>query len=164
MLDAALKAAPKTKAQKEAEEKKKADEAARKKAELEAAERKAARLKAEEELRQRALKKGVVFDHTDDLFVPINNHLEEDEDGEGGTYEESGTGLDAALGVLDLGGKGGPDEHPERRMKALFNAFSERMLPQLKEEMPGLKLSQYKERIFDAWKTSPENPKRGLPR
>jgi len=33
------------------------------------------------------------------------------------------------------------------------------MLPILKEELPGLKLSQYKERIFDLWKTAPENPR-----
>jgi hypothetical protein len=28
----------------------------------------------------------------------------------------------------------------------------------LREELPGLKLSQYKDRIFNNWKTSPENP------
>jgi hypothetical protein len=28
----------------------------------------------------------------------------------------------------------------------------------MKEELPGLKLSQYKERIFEQWKRSPENP------
>jgi len=29
----------------------------------------------------------------------------------------------------------------------------------LKEDLPGLKLSQYKERINDLWKLSPSNPK-----
>jgi hypothetical protein len=28
----------------------------------------------------------------------------------------------------------------------------------MKEDLPGLKLSQYKDRIFEAWKKSPENP------
>jgi hypothetical protein len=42
--------------------------------------------------------------------------------------------------------------------QALYNAFYEAQLPILKEELPGLKLSQYKDRIFDLWKRSPENP------
>jgi hypothetical protein len=37
-------------------------------------------------------------------------------------------------------------------------AFEERMLPEVKADYPGLKLSQYKEKIFDIWKKSPENP------
>ncbi len=28
----------------------------------------------------------------------------------------------------------------------------------MKEDYPGMKLSQYKDRIFEAWKKSPENP------
>jgi hypothetical protein len=40
----------------------------------------------------------------------------------------------------------------------VLQAFEERMIPQLKEEYPGMKLSQYKERCFEAWKRSPENP------
>ena len=31
-------------------------------------------------------------------------------------------------------------------------------MPQVKEDYPGLKLSQYKEKIFQLWKKSPENP------
>ena len=31
-------------------------------------------------------------------------------------------------------------------------------MEQLKEELPGLKRSQYKERIFALWKKSPDNP------
>ena len=80
--------------------------------------------------------------------MPINNKLDED-DG-----VESATGLDEALGVLSVGSR--PEE---RNHKALYNAFYAAMLPQLKEELPGLKLSQYQERIFEAWKTSPENPR-----
>jgi hypothetical protein len=41
---------------------------------------------------------------------------------------------------------------------ACAQAYEERMLPVLKEDLPGLKLSQYKERIFEMWKKAPENP------
>jgi hypothetical protein len=43
-------------------------------------------------------------------------------------------------------------------LQALYNAYYERQLPIMKEDLPGLKLSQYKDRIFEAWKKSPENP------
>lgn len=70
------------------------------------------------------------------------------------------SGMDAALSVLSVNGNGGPggDIHPEKRMKALHLAFEERMMTQMKEEYPGLKRSQYKEKIFNLWKKSPENP------
>lgn len=68
----------------------------------------------------------------------------------GGTIED-------ALEDLSVGA-GKPDAHPEKRMKALHKAFEERMLPQMKEEHPGLRLGQYKERMFALWKKSPENP------
>lgn len=42
--------------------------------------------------------------------------------------------------------------------QALYNAYYEAQLPIMKEELPGLKLSQYKDRIFEMWKKSPENP------
>mmetsp|Transcript_10286 Transcript_10286/g.28003 ORF Transcript_10286/g.28003 Transcript_10286/m.28003 type:complete len:226 (+) Transcript_10286:69-746(+) len=51
------------------------------------------------------------------------------------------------------------DRHPERRAKALFAAYFERRLPELKEEKPGLKLMAYKARCFDEWQRSPENPR-----
>jgi len=43
-------------------------------------------------------------------------------------------------------------------MKALYSAFEERELARLKVDQPGLKLSQYKERIFALWQKSNENP------
>lgn len=66
------------------------------------------------------------------------------------------SGLDAALGQLSVG----PTlvDHPEKKMKALHMAFEERMMPIMKEDYPGLKMSQYKEKIFNLWKKSPENP------
>ncbi|KAJ0403225.1 hypothetical protein P43SY_000033 [Pythium insidiosum] len=65
--------------------------------------------------------------------------------------------LDAALDVLTMDDKE-LEKHPEKRAKAAYKAFEEAMMPQMKEDYPGLKLSQYKQRIFDLWKKSPENP------
>ncbi|KAJ0967916.1 hypothetical protein J5N97_024833 [Dioscorea zingiberensis] len=51
-----------------------------------------------------------------------------------------------------------PDRHPERRLKASFKAFEEAELAKLKEEKPGLTLTQYKDMIWKLWKKSPDNP------
>jgi len=66
------------------------------------------------------------------------------------------SGLDAALGQMSVGSIS--MDHPEKKMKALHMAFEERMMPIMKEDFPGLKMSQYKEKIFNLWKKSPENP------
>ena len=50
------------------------------------------------------------------------------------------------------------DEHPEKRMKALHKAFVAKMMPQMKDDFPGLRKTQYEEKIFQLWKKSPENP------
>ncbi|XP_044766002.1 coiled-coil domain-containing protein 124 [Coccinella septempunctata] len=50
------------------------------------------------------------------------------------------------------------DLHPEKRMKAAYNAFEERRLSELKIEHPSLRLSQLKQMIFKEWQKSPENP------
>jgi hypothetical protein len=50
------------------------------------------------------------------------------------------------------------DAHPEKRRKALHAAFEDRMIPQMKEDFPGLKMAQYKDKIFKLWEKSPENP------
>lgn len=73
------------------------------------------------------------------------------------------SGLDGALRSLSVGGGGTSssipeDAHPEKRMKAMHKAFEERMMPQMKQDYPGLKMSQYKEKIFALWKKSKENP------
>jgi len=75
------------------------------------------------------------------------------------SMEEDASGIDGAIDLLSGGGGGGGlEKHPERRQKAAYAEFEERMMEQLKEELPGLKRSQYKERIFALWKKSPENP------
>lgn len=71
---------------------------------------------------------------------------------------KGGGTIDHAIQDLSLGDAAKSDPHPEKRIKALHKEFEERMLPQMKEEFPGLRLSQYKERIFALWKKSPENP------
>ena len=45
-----------------------------------------------------------------------------------------------------------------RRAKAAFAAFSDRELPQLKLDRPGLKQSQYKDALWKLWQKAPENP------
>ena len=48
--------------------------------------------------------------------------------------------------------------HPERRYKAAFAAYKERELPELRKDMPGLRLQQYEEIMYKNFKKSPENP------
>ena len=66
------------------------------------------------------------------------------------------SGLDSAISALSVGG--GDDRHPEKRMKAAYKAYEEKMMPEMKEQYPGLKRQQYLDKIFALWKKSPENP------
>ncbi|EJU05892.1 DUF1014-domain-containing protein [Dacryopinax primogenitus] len=79
------------------------------------------------------------------------------------------TGLDDALDLLtainakkdkaSIGTAAGQlEKHPERRFKAAFKEYEERMLPKLREERPGLRLQQYKDLIFKQFQKAPENP------
>lgn len=56
--------------------------------------------------------------------------------------------LEAALDLLSVDDKE-MEKHPERRAKAAYKAFEEVMLPQVKEDYPGLKLSQYKHKLSE---------------
>jgi hypothetical protein len=76
--------------------------------------------------------------------------------------EGSASGIDAALASLSVGGTGGST--PVKYSKALYNEFEARMLPVVKEESPGLRLSQYKELIWQLWKKSPDNPANHVPK
>ncbi|KAG5862346.1 hypothetical protein JTB14_024862 [Gonioctena quinquepunctata] len=69
--------------------------------------------------------------------------------------EEART-VEEAISVL--GNKEDIDKHPEKRMKAAYNAFEERRLEELRIENPTLRLSQWKQMIFKEWQKSPENP------
>ncbi|XP_018495683.1 coiled-coil domain-containing protein 124 [Galendromus occidentalis] len=50
------------------------------------------------------------------------------------------------------------DRHPERRLKATFEAFEEARLSSLKSEYPNMRLSQLRQMIRKEWQRSPENP------
>jgi hypothetical protein len=68
--------------------------------------------------------------------------------------QEGASGIDGALGNLNI--STGPVV--VLSAKAQFKAFEERNLPIVKEDYPHLKMSQYKEKVFQMWKKSPENP------
>jgi len=62
--------------------------------------------------------------------------------------------------TLQLSEQEQADRHPEKRMRAAFNAFEEKRLPELKQEYPTLRLSQLKQMLIKEWAKSPENPVR----
>jgi len=79
------------------------------------------------------------------------------------------TGIDNAIDLLDVvtakmdkasvgQQAAGIEKHPERRYKAVFEAYQERELPKIKEERPGLRLQQYKDLLHKQFQKSPENP------
>mmetsp|Transcript_56517 Transcript_56517/g.132544 ORF Transcript_56517/g.132544 Transcript_56517/m.132544 type:complete len:200 (-) Transcript_56517:152-751(-) len=61
------------------------------------------------------------------------------------------TGVDSALSALDNGG--GKTE------KITYKQFEARELQKIKDDNPGLKHEQAKDRCFKMWERSPENPK-----
>ena len=71
--------------------------------------------------------------------------------------EVQASGVDSAISALSIGG-GGDDRHPEKRAKAAYRAYEEKMMPEMKQQYPGLKRQQYLDKIFSLWKKSPENP------
>jgi hypothetical protein len=73
--------------------------------------------------------------------------------------DNAASGIDGALSSLNI--YAGPQA--ATKAKGLFKAFEERMLPEVKADYPGLKLSQYKEKVFQMWKKSPENPANQAP-
>lgn len=65
--------------------------------------------------------------------------------------------VEDAIAVLNVDGIP-VDRHPEKRMKAAYNAFEEQELPRLKEENPNMRLSQLKQLLRKEWMKSPDNP------
>ncbi len=55
-----------------------------------------------------------------------------------------------------------PRAHTPPRPSRPFCASRRAQLQRLKQDQPGLKLSQYKERVWAAWQKAPENPMAGL--
>ncbi|XP_039278201.1 coiled-coil domain-containing protein 124 [Nilaparvata lugens] len=50
------------------------------------------------------------------------------------------------------------DLHPERRMKAAYNAFHDANINRIKLENPTMRMSQWKQLLWKEWLKSPENP------
>ena len=136
LLNEALKNAPKTKAQKEAEQKQ--QEKLQKLAELE---RVNAKLKEEKELlekeKQQNIQKGMVYEHDNIMDMELHNTFEED--------EQVITGLDNILSSFST------------EDSLSFNKFYHQQLPVIKKEYPGLRLTQYQQKIHLLWKKSPLN-------
>jgi len=81
----------------------------------------------------------------------------------------SATGIDDAIDLMEIvtaktdkastgAAAAGLERHPERRFKAALEAYTERELPQLKQDHPGLRLNQYKELLYKQFQKSPDNP------
>ena len=136
LLNEALKNAPKTKAQRDAEKKTLELEELKKKQEVLAKEKKVKQELLEKEKKQNELK-GISYTHNEIMNVQINNTLNEG--------EEEVTGIDNILDVLSN----------NTTSSMSFDDFYNQQLPILKEESPGLRLSQYKDKIFQLWKKSP---------
>jgi hypothetical protein len=135
-LQAALKSAPKTKAQKEAErkeEQKKQQKQEQQRQDLEKREE----MKRREEERLRNIKKGLSYGHEDMMNVQVDNSLLND--------EEMYNGIDEILLGLDKGASSSAQGQA-------FQEFYDAQLPNMKEEFPGLKMSQYKDKIFQLWR------------
>lgn len=102
------------------------------------AQMRAAREAEEAEYAKKQSKKGIQF------AAPA---LHENRNRDAGVDIEARS-IESALDALTVGDKD-PEKHPERRAKAAYKAFEEATLPQLKEDFPGLKLSQYKQRLSE---------------
>ena len=141
LLKQSLASIPKTKLQKEAERKQKIKEE-NKFAELKNGEFLRQRMEQEERQNYLLSKKGIV--KQDDL-MDTNIRLENRE-----LFEEQSiyaTGIDDALDILN-----------ENKSTITYNEFYKIKLAMLKCEMPGLRLSQYEDKIRKMWKNSFENP------
>ncbi|VDN08510.1 unnamed protein product, partial [Thelazia callipaeda] len=70
---------------------------------------------------------------------------------------ETARSVEEAIKVLSI--KASPrDYHPEKRVRAAYQEFEEKLLPQLKKEFPTYRLSQLKQVLKKRWQKSPENP------
>ncbi|KAH8554425.1 hypothetical protein BGW37DRAFT_484795 [Umbelopsis sp. PMI_123] len=82
--------------------------------------------------------------------------------------EFSASNLDDAIDLLSLDGPGGGaaggpknkdiEKHPERRFKAAFAAYTEREMPTVKADHPGLRKQQLEQIIYKNFQKAPENP------
>jgi hypothetical protein len=83
--------------------------------------------------------------------LPLEENVNRMEaEGEARTVEE-------ALSILSVK-EPAMDRHPEKRMKAAYQAFEDENLPRLKAENPNMRLSQIKQMLKKDWMKSPQNP------
>lgn len=143
--------------------------AAEKKAKQKKAAEAAAKLKAEQEAKMKAEKAAKDKASIDPLFANteqmIGNIPNDDTDNNIDVGREANkarmdmvTGIDAALDELNI-----HSTVSVPTAKVTYADFEQRMLPIVKAENPGLRLSQYKEKVFNLWKKSPENPANQIP-
>lgn len=98
-----------------------------------------------------AAAKGVVMRDDHALMRANTNALDDDDAG--------ATGIDNALGLLGVR----DDAVESKNIRVLYNAFLDKTMPQIRADNPGLKMSQYKERVQKLWDKSPENPRNQEP-
>lgn len=116
---------------------------------------KAEKLKAEEAKKKKDAEKPMdpLLANTEDMIRGTEDELVGRGANKALDEENAASGIDGALQAMDISGSG-----PVLSAKGLFKAYEARMMPEMKEDYPGLKLSQYKEKIFQKWKKSSENP------
>ena len=149
-----------TAAEKKAKQKKATEAAAKLKAEQEA------KLKAEKAAKERAamdpllanteLMIGNMIDHDDTNTSDVGRQANK-------ARMDAESGMDAALEALNLHPSSSAAAVGGATAKVTYADFEQRMLPVVKLENPGLRLSQYKEKVFQLWKKSPENPANQIP-
>ena len=108
----------------------------------------------EAELREKDLanKREMSAEAYDAIVSGENLNRKRDDEG------EEARNVHEALSVLGVQDNIPPDAHPEKRVRAAWVAYEERQMAIVKEEKPGLKMSQYKDMIWKSWQKSPENP------
>lgn len=50
------------------------------------------------------------------------------------------------------------DRHPEKRLKYAYRKYEDKRMPEMREDYPDLKFSQWKNMIWEEWQKAPENP------
>ena len=149
-----------TAAEKKAKQKKAAEAAAKLKVEQEA------KLKAEKAAKERAAMDPLMAN----TELMIGNMIDDDTNNNNNNdvgreankaRMDLDSGIDAALDTLNIHSTGttaATGSGITATTKVTYADFEQRMLPVVKAEHAGLRLSQYKERVFQLWKKSPENP------
>lgn len=136
LLNESLKKAPKTKAQKEAENKLLVKEYQRQQEETLRQKKQKQKELLEKEKYENS-QKGISYSHAEIMNIEINNTLDND--------EEFVTGIDNILDSLSTGNE---------NKYMTYDEFYKQQLEILKQESPGLRLSQYKDKIANLWKKS----------